>query len=136
MNQSYPTVYETDMREMERDMGKIAAVWEEVNEEEVEETKKLWVKTFDQPYELAGGEANGGAAKVKPLVHWEVADDDVNVRYKSMLPRFLLEVGWKFWQFSALLIFVCLKRDTRKGNYLPNTLACSLIDLSWHLFFL
>ncbi|GFZ07169.1 enolase [Actinidia rufa] len=91
-HQSYPMVYEADTREMEGDMGKVAVVWEEVNEEEVEETKKLWVKTFDQPYETAGGETNGGAAKVKPPVHWEVADDDVNVRYKSMLPRFLLEV--------------------------------------------
>ncbi|PSS28839.1 Glycine-rich domain-containing protein [Actinidia chinensis var. chinensis] len=91
-HQSYPMVYEADMREMEGVMGKVAAVWEEVNEEEMEETKKLWVKTFDQPYETTGGEINGGAAKVKPPVHWEVADEDVNIRYKSMLPRFLLEV--------------------------------------------
>ncbi|KAI8548161.1 hypothetical protein RHMOL_Rhmol07G0250800 [Rhododendron molle] len=86
---SYPTVYAADAKEMEGDMGKVVAVWEE----EVEETKKLWEGTFDEPYEKAGGAACGWAAKVKPPIHWEVTDDDVNTRYKSMLPRFLLEVG-------------------------------------------
>ncbi|KAH7847265.1 hypothetical protein Vadar_023938 [Vaccinium darrowii] len=62
-HQSYPTVYAADVKEMEVDMGKVVAVWEEVKEEEV-----------------------------KPPVYWEVVDDDVNTRYKSMLPRFLLEV--------------------------------------------
>lgn len=88
-------MYAADVKEMEVDMGKVVVVWEEVKEEEVEETKKIWERTFDEPYEKAGGAAFGGAAKVKPPVYWEVVDDDVNTRYKSMLPRFLLEVGWK-----------------------------------------
>lgn len=80
-------MYAADAKEMEGDM--------EVKEEEVEETKKLWEGTYDEPYEKAGGAACGWDAKVKPPIHWEVTDDDVNTRYKSMLPRFLLEVGWK-----------------------------------------
>ncbi|CAL5380594.1 unnamed protein product [Camellia sinensis] len=92
-HQSYPTVYAADVTQMEGDMGKVAAVWEVVKEEEVEETKKLWERVFDQPYEKAGSAANlGAAAKVKSPVYWDVTDEDVNTKYESMLPRFLLEV--------------------------------------------
>lgn len=59
-------MYAADVKEMEVDMGKVVVVWEEVKEEEVEETKKIWERTFDEPYEKAGGAAFGGAAKVKP----------------------------------------------------------------------
>ncbi|GFZ07182.1 enolase [Actinidia rufa] len=145
-HQSYPTAYAADMREMEGDMGKVAAVWEEVNVEEVEETKKLWERTFDQPYETAGGEANGCAAKIKPPVHWEVADDDVNVRYKSMLPRFLLEVcvfvkldsktkamqGTKSREFLRLRVVRChreLKIDEQ-----VSTFPLDSWHKAWHLY--
>jgi len=75
-------------------MGKIVGLWETVRSKEVEETKKLWERAFDQPYVKAGGaiEFGGVASIVKPPVYWEVSDTDVNTKYKSLLPRFLLEV--------------------------------------------
>ena len=75
-------------------MGKMVGLWETVRGTEVEETKKLWEKTFDQSYVKAGGvlEFGGAASIVKPPVYWEVSDRDVNTKYKSLLPRFLQEV--------------------------------------------
>ncbi|CAK7340610.1 unnamed protein product [Dovyalis caffra] len=95
-HQSYPTVYAEDLKEMDDDMGKVVGLWETVKSKEVEETKKLWERAFDQPYEKAGGAIEYGGARVasivKPPVYWEVSDTDVNTKYKSLLPRFLLEV--------------------------------------------
>ncbi|KAJ6694501.1 hypothetical protein OIU85_005206 [Salix viminalis] len=93
-HQSYPTVYDEDLKEMEGDMGKMVGLWETVRSIEVEETKKLWERTFDQSYVKAGGviEFGGAASVVKPPVYWEVSDRDVNTKYKSLLPRFLQEV--------------------------------------------
>ncbi|KAI3440474.1 uncharacterized protein J3R85_003547 [Psidium guajava] len=94
-HQSYPTVYAEDMKEAECNVSKVARVWETVEEEEVEETKRLWERTFDQPYEKAGGRIalhRQGVPLFKPPVYWEVFDTDVNTKYKSLMPRFLLEV--------------------------------------------
>lgn len=96
MNQSYPTVYAEDLKGMEGDLGKVVTVWAVVKEKEVEETRKLWERTFDQPYEKAGGEIAlklDGGVSFKPLVYWEASDTDVNTKYKPMHPRFLLEVS-------------------------------------------
>ncbi|XP_022745896.1 uncharacterized protein LOC111296107 isoform X1 [Durio zibethinus] len=86
-HQSYPTVYVEDLKDMLDNVGKVVGLWETVKEKEVEETKKLWERTFDQPYEKAGG-----IAVAKPRIYWEVSDVDVNTKYKSMIPRFLLGV--------------------------------------------
>ncbi|WCJ26911.1 hypothetical protein M5689_008692 [Euphorbia peplus] len=93
-HQSYPTVYAEDMKEMEAEiLGRIAEVWDTAKEKEVEDTKKVWERTFDQPYEKAGGAIDfHGVPRVKPPAHWVVSDSDVNTKYKSLLPRFLLEV--------------------------------------------
>ncbi|KAJ9185959.1 hypothetical protein P3X46_005526 [Hevea brasiliensis] len=117
-HQSYPTVYAEDMKEMEGEiLGKIVGMWQTVKEKEVEETKKVWEKAFDQPYEKAGGTIEfHGLAPFKPPVYWEVSNSDVNTKYKSLLPRFLLEV----------CIFVRLKSrmsieavpDDKKHNFL------------------
>lgn len=85
-------------------MGKVVSVWESVTKKEVEETKSLWETTFDQPYEKAGGEIGFNLDRVTPVrspVYWEVSDTDVNTKYKSMLPRFVLEVS------LALSISLC-----------------------------
>ncbi|GLT90199.1 hypothetical protein SLE2022_081450 [Rubroshorea leprosula] len=95
IHQSYPTVYAEDLKEMWVDMGKIVGAWETVKEKELESTKKLWERTVDQPYEKAGGGLSMELERVvpvKPPVYWEVSDTDVNSKYKSMVPRFLLEV--------------------------------------------
>ncbi|XP_050223612.1 uncharacterized protein LOC126673490 isoform X2 [Mercurialis annua] len=93
-HQSYATVYAEDMKEMEAEMmEKVVGIWETVKDKEVEETKRIWEKAFDQPYEKAGGAVDfHGLASVKPPMYWDVSDIDVNTKYKSLLPRFLLEV--------------------------------------------
>ncbi|CAN1354952.1 Glycine-rich domain-containing protein 1 [Linum perenne] len=90
-HQSYPTLYAQDLKEIEAaDMVKtVVGLWDTAEEQDVQETNNLWDKAFDQPYEKAGG-----ATVVKqPPLYWEVSDtDDVNSKYKSLHPRFLLEV--------------------------------------------
>lgn len=77
-----------------------------VKEEDIEETKLLWEATFDQPYEKAGGsiavDLRGGFA-VQSSLYWLVSDSDVNINYKSLRPRFLLEVSWML-KLPSLLI--------------------------------
>ncbi|KAK1417715.1 hypothetical protein QVD17_26849 [Tagetes erecta] len=89
-HKSYPTAYAIDAKEMEDSMNKVIESAESVTEEDLAEMKKLWERVFDQPYEKAGCPA---IDDVKPLIHWEVTDTDVNVKYRPLLPRFLLEVN-------------------------------------------
>nr|GMD48301.1 glycine-rich domain-containing protein 1 [Ipomoea batatas] len=90
-HQSYPTVYAFDTKEIEKELIKVAGTWEVAKKVEIEETKKLWERTFEQPYEKAGGTAIGKDVMVKSPIQWEVTSTDINTKYKSMLPRFLLE---------------------------------------------
>ncbi|KAL4303511.1 hypothetical protein GQ457_10G013210 [Hibiscus cannabinus] len=91
-HQSYPTAYVEDLKDMWGNMRKVVGLWETVQEKEVEETKKVWERTFDEPYEKAGGGVAVEFDKGKPPIFWEISDVDVNSKYKSMIPRFLLEV--------------------------------------------
>lgn len=91
--QSYPTVYAFDTKEIEKELTKVAGTWEVAKKLEIEETKKLWERTFEQPFEKAGGTAIGKDVMVKSPIQWEVTSTDINTKYKSMLPRFLLEVS-------------------------------------------
>ncbi|CAN4111039.1 unnamed protein product [Withania somnifera] len=91
-HQSYSTAYTMDTKGLEEEMRKVVGAWEAVKEEDIEDTKKQWERLFDQPYDKAGGLAMGKAVDVKPPIYWEVTDTDVNTKYSSMLPRFLLEV--------------------------------------------
>lgn len=120
--QSYPTVYVEDVKEMWDAMRKVDGSWENVKAKEVEETKKLWEKTFDQPYEKAGGglamEFDCGVASIKfksPMIYWKVSDSDVNTKYKSMVPRFLLEASSIFVFFSSL--FSCIRSRNERSFY-------------------
>ncbi|XP_076903067.1 glycine-rich domain-containing protein 1-like [Bidens hawaiensis] len=88
-HKSYPIAYAIDLNEMEDNMLKITES-ECVKEEDLEVMKKLWERVFDQPYEKAGCPVNDN---VKPSIRWEVTDNDVNVKYRPLLPRFLLEVN-------------------------------------------
>lgn len=107
-HQSYPTVYAADTKHVEDELLlKVVGPWDpSVKEEDIEETKLLWEATFDQPYEKAGGsiavDLLGGFA-VQSLVYWLVSDSDVNINYKSLRPRFLLEVSWML-KLPSLLI--------------------------------
>ncbi|KAI7735029.1 hypothetical protein M8C21_011685 [Ambrosia artemisiifolia] len=92
-HKSYPNAYAIDVKEIEDNMGKVIGSGESVKGNDLEVMKKLWERVFDQPYEKAGCHVIGGSNDVKPPIHWEVTDTDVNVKYRSVLPRFLLEVN-------------------------------------------
>lgn len=96
-HQSYPTVYMEDLKALglEGDMWKVATMWETPEEKDVGVTKKLWDRAFNQPYEKAGGGVALTLDKVATMnspVYWVESDNDVNTKYKSILPRFLLEI--------------------------------------------
>ncbi|KAL5783858.1 hypothetical protein ACOSP7_008887 [Xanthoceras sorbifolium] len=146
---SYPTVYAEDLKDMWADMGKVTGLWGTVKAKEVEETKKLWEKTFDQPYEKAGGGLGmefNGVASVKPPVYWKVSDTDVNTKYKSMVPRFLLEVctflklksRMKATQEETKRDFLRLRmvrchRELKLDKPISNV-SCDLWQKAWHLY--
>lgn len=83
-------------------MGKVSGAWDAAKEEDIEETKNMWEEIFDKPYEKAGGAAIGRSVNEKPPFYWDISDTDVNIRYKSMAPRFLLEV--RVQEFRSLIL--------------------------------
>lgn len=97
--QSYPTIYTEDVGEMlEETMIKVVRDGEAVEKSEVETTKKLWNRYFNQPYEKAGGEltlviTNESRLCNNTMFYWPVSDIDINTAYKSIRPRFVLEVS-------------------------------------------
>lgn len=95
MYQSYPTAYAKDVKEFKSELGKMVGMWTLPKPEEVRDSKKLWERVYDQPYDKAGGEVHvesENQISAKLPVYWDVSDSDVNMRYKSLSPRFLLEV--------------------------------------------
>ncbi|CAN8253851.1 unnamed protein product [Cochlearia groenlandica] len=100
-HQSYPTVYTADVDEMVEDMSrKMLQIGESVEKREVKITKKLWNRCFDQPYEKAGGiltviDSNTSRQwdnNNNIVFYWPVSDLDINTCYKSIRPRFVLEL--------------------------------------------
>lgn len=92
-------------------MWKIVGAWEAVKPNEVEVTKKLWEKTFEEPYEKAGCEVISGVHKIKPPIYWKVNDLDVNTKYKSLLPRFLSEVSCLYCTALNLPMYLFLEME-------------------------
>ncbi|KAL1188087.1 Glycine-rich domain-containing protein 1 [Cardamine amara subsp. amara] len=89
-HQSYPTIYSEDDEMLEEMTRKVVRVGEKT---EVETTKELWDRYFNQPYEKAGGVlANESCLSNKTMFYWPVSDMDVNTAYKSIRPRFVLEL--------------------------------------------
>lgn len=145
-HQSYPTVYATDVKEMEGILWKIVGAWEAVKPNEVEMTKKLWEKTFEEPYEKVGCETISGVQTIRPPIYWKVTDLDVNTKYKSLLPRFLSEVcvmvklnpktniteeGTSV-EFLRLRMLRCHKE--LKLNQPLTKFTCDSWKKTWHLF--
>lgn len=145
-HQAYPTVYAADLKEIKNILGKVITVWEEAKEEEVEESKNLWERVFEQPYIKAGGTIIQGSFKIKPPIYWEVTEEDVNTRYKSMLPRFLLEIcvfvkldsksqmiqakkPCEFWRLRMVRCHKELKIDIPISTFALNTW-----QKAWHLY--
>ncbi|KAI3968486.1 hypothetical protein MKX01_007796 [Papaver californicum] len=91
-HQSYPMVYARDMKNIEEDLCKVNGIWDKVNDEDMKLTRNLWERLFDQPYEKAGGMLDEIVKSIKIPVYWDAWNSDVNAKYKSLEPRFLLEV--------------------------------------------
>lgn len=92
---------------VENDLRKVVTLSEIPKEKDFEETKKLWDRAFNQPCEKAGGELPftlEGVTSTKSPVYWEESSTDVNTKYRSMLPRFLLEVNFLL-SLSASIVF-------------------------------
>ncbi|KAF8401421.1 hypothetical protein HHK36_012360 [Tetracentron sinense] len=140
-HQSNPSKYEGDMKEMEGELEKVVGVWDSVKEEDVQVSKKLWERMFDQPYEKAGATLDG-ICPIKSPVYWEVSDTDVNRKYKSMEPRFLLEtiVGvhssrvWTSLSRAELNLGVILWPKSRKLDKNIPQLKLNSKRSTWHLY--
>ncbi|XP_057550738.1 glycine-rich domain-containing protein 1 isoform X1 [Amaranthus tricolor] len=150
-HQSYPTVYAADTKHMEDELLlKVVGPWDHsVQEEDIEQMKVLWEDTFDQPYEKAGGklavEFRGGFAVQTPF-YWVLSDSDVNIKYKSLHPRFLLEVcvfarlrshmdatqAEKTREFLRLRMFKCHKE--LKFDKLVSSFAPDSWQMAWNFY--
>ncbi|XP_071715917.1 glycine-rich domain-containing protein 1 [Rutidosis leptorrhynchoides] len=91
-HKSYPTAYAIDVKEMDKSMDKIIESGHFVKDEDLDKMKKLWERVFDQPYEKAGCPILSDIETLKSPFNWEATDTDVNVKYRTLLPRFFLEV--------------------------------------------
>jgi len=103
-------VYFEDLRALavEIDLLKVVTLSETLKEKEFEETKKLWDRAFNQPYEKAGGEVPfklEGVTSIESPLYWEESGTDVNTKYRSMLPRFLLEVNFLLSFSASIVVF-------------------------------
>ncbi|KAH6805829.1 enolase [Perilla frutescens var. frutescens] len=143
-HQSYPTVYAVDFKELEGDVQKIVGLGDAMKEEDIEETKMLWERTFDQPYEKAGAAAIARPI-AQPPFYWDITNTDVNTKYKSLVPRFLFEVCITViistikqvkrnasGDFLRLRIAKChreLKMDKPVSHFMPETW-----QKAWHLY--
>ncbi|KAG4954543.1 hypothetical protein JHK87_040137 [Glycine soja] len=64
---------------IEGDLEKVATLSEKVKEKEFEETKKLWDRVFNQPYEIDGGEVPlmlEDVISIKSPIYWEDSGTD------------------------------------------------------------
>ncbi|XP_078439863.1 enolase (DUF1399) [Wolffia australiana] len=104
-HQSFPGVYARDMEEFmgERKLESIAVGFgEKTDKEEVEETVRVWERAFDEPYEQAGVRLGRAGSPLRECFYWAywASDSETNRKYKSLLPRSLMEVqvfvkgGW------------------------------------------
>ncbi|KAL5996222.1 hypothetical protein ACLOJK_026296 [Asimina triloba] len=88
---SFPCRYEEDQKELGGDLERVVGVLEGAKKEQAVETKKLWERKFELPYETAGATFDWIFSQKLPIC-WDVLDADVNRKYKGLEPRFLLEV--------------------------------------------
>lgn len=113
-------MYAEDLKALglEGDMWKVATLWETPKEEDIEESKKLWDRAFNQPYEKAGGGVSctlDRVASVNCPVYWKESYTDVNTKYKSLLPRSLLEVTLLFppLHLNCCSYMLCVMRHSK-----------------------
>ena len=91
------------------DLEKVATLSEKVKEKEFEETKKLWDRAFNQPYEKAGGEVPltlEGVISIKSPVYWEDSGTDVNTKYRSFFQDFYWRsISYSLFLYASFVIF-------------------------------
>ncbi|KAL4202344.1 hypothetical protein AMTRI_Chr02g263280 [Amborella trichopoda] len=148
-HQTFPISYAEDTREIGEILGKVVGQWGSGTSEDVRTTAKLWESTFDRPYQKAG--ASFDRVLLKPTIFSEVSAVDINKKWKSLGPRFLIEVcisikrdgeekGEEKWEeknkgsFLQLRFLRChrqCKIDTPVSSLLSNTQ--NSWQQTWHL---
>ena len=90
--------YATDMLAMgiRDNVAKVGVGYGEVvSDEVVGRTRGLWEDAYDEPYDMAGSEVDAGAVSAaREAFYWVPAasEADANRLYKSLQPRFIMEV--------------------------------------------
>ncbi|GLJ10870.1 hypothetical protein SUGI_0136940 [Cryptomeria japonica] len=153
-HQSYPVAYAKDVEWLDGIYGGAAIDRgpNAVSEEDLHETARLWEDTFGKPYETAG--ATFDSIQSKPLsipkalegfntpkpIYWEYQDIDVNGKYKTLEPRYVMEVcilikgiGRADTREEFRNLFLRLKAiDSYKELRSEKPLAKLCSDTSWH----
>ncbi|KAI4301743.1 hypothetical protein L6164_034990 [Bauhinia variegata] len=134
-HQSYPTIYMEDLKELalENNVKKVTTLWETPKEKDLEETKKLWDRLFNQPYEKAGGEVvlilERFIPVESPVHYWEESDTNVNKKYS-----FLLDSWQKAWhlycKFGSRGLIIEYRR--RGGNCLKGSSLQDSVTFHWN----
>ncbi|ONK61697.1 uncharacterized protein A4U43_C08F32630 [Asparagus officinalis] len=91
-HKSFPLSYAKDLDEYGNLDEKIVGFADQVSEEELEETRRIWEDAFDEPYERSGALFNPMSSPSRVFFNWDASDANVNRVYKGLQPRFLLEV--------------------------------------------
>ncbi|KAK8967683.1 hypothetical protein KSP40_PGU003618 [Platanthera guangdongensis] len=93
-HQSFPGRYQADMGEMGDFWRRVVGFGDwKGTEEAAEKTMIVWEAAFDEPYERAGAAVDLTASPGRLLFNCDASASDVNGVYKSLQPRFLMEVS-------------------------------------------
>lgn len=105
-HQNSPVAYTRDVEWVDELTGgtAIARGPNNMSEEDLHETARLWENTYGKPYQKAGAsfesilstplpisKALGGLNNPKPM-HWEYQETDVNRNHETLEPRYVMEV--------------------------------------------
>ena len=89
--------YAKDLDEFEDILDKkIVGFGDQASEKELEETRRIWEESFDEPYERPGALFNPMSSPSRVFFNWEASYADVNRVYKGLQPRILMEVRCNF----------------------------------------
>ncbi|CAO2162419.1 unnamed protein product [Urochloa humidicola] len=147
-HQSFPASYATDMVAMviKDNVAKVGLGYGEVvSDEAVERTRELWEEAYDEPYDMAGSEVDAAAVNAaREAFYWAPAasEEDANRLYKSLQPRFLMEVyvflkgetdkehiSKEFLRLRTQRCHRSLKLNKSMAN-----LSCKKWQKTWHLY--
>nr|CAB3473098.1 unnamed protein product [Digitaria exilis] len=146
-HQSFPVSYAKDMVALAvmDSVAKVGVAYGEVVNEEVESTRALWEDAYDEPYDMAGSEVDAAAVRAaREAFYWTPAasEEDVNRLYKSLQPRFMMEVyvflkgGTDKEHINKEFLRLRTQRCHRslKLNKSMANLSCKNWQKTWHLY--